>query len=60
MQETIEILVQSVGQKDPLVKGMATYSRFFLGNSLDRGTWKTTVHGVAKSQTRVSNYNTQG
>ena len=60
MQDTIEILVQSVGQKDPLVKGMATYSRFLLENSLDRGAWKTTVHGVAKSQTRVSNYNTQG
>ena len=25
-----------------------------LENSMDRGTWQTTVHGVAKSQTRVS------
>ena len=28
------------------------YSR--LENSMDRGAWRTTVHGVAKSQTRLS------
>ena len=28
---------------------------FCLGNSLDRGTWLATVHGVTKSQTRLSN-----
>ena len=50
MQETIEILVQSMSQKDPLEKGMATYSRLLLGHSLDREAWKTTVHEVAKSQ----------
>ena len=27
-----------------------------LGNPMDRGTWKTTVHGVAKSQTRLSDF----
>ena len=27
-----------------------------LGNSMDRGAWWTTVHGVAKSQTRLSNW----
>ena len=26
-----------------------------LENSMDRGAWKTTVHGVAKSQTQLSN-----
>jgi len=26
-----------------------------LGNSVDRGAWQTTVHGVAKSQTQLSN-----
>ena len=26
-----------------------------LGNSMDRGAWQTTVHGVAKSQTQLSN-----
>ena len=28
---------------------------FCLGNPMDRGTWRATVHGVAKSQTRLSN-----
>ena len=26
-----------------------------LGNAMDRGAWWVTVHGVAKSQTRLSN-----
>ena len=26
-----------------------------LGNLMDRGAWQTTVHGVAKSPTRLSN-----
>ena len=26
-----------------------------LENSMDRGTWQATVHGVAKSQTQLSN-----
>ena len=29
-----------------------------LGNPTDRGTWKATVHRVAKSQTRLSYYTT--
>ena len=28
---------------------------FFLGNPIDRGVWKATVHGVTKSQTQLSN-----
>ena len=27
-----------------------------LENSMDRGAWQATVHGVAKCQTRVSNF----
>ena len=27
----------------------------FLGNPMDRGAWRVTVHGVAKSQTRLNN-----
>ena len=27
---------------------------FFLGNPMNRGAWWATVHGVAKSQTRLS------
>ena len=30
-----------------------------LGNPIDRGTWRATVHGVAKSQTRLSNKHRQ-
>ena len=26
----------------------------YLGNSMDRGAWRATVHGVAKSQTKFS------
>ena len=26
----------------------------FLGNPMDRGAWQATVHGIAKSQTRLS------
>ena len=29
-----------------------------LGNPMDRGAWLATVHGVAKSQTRLSNHHT--
>ena len=29
-----------------------------LGNPMDRGAWQATVHGVAKSQTRLSNWTT--
>ena len=29
---------------------------YCLGNSMDRGAWKATVHGVAKSRTRLSNF----
>ena len=27
-----------------------------LGNPMDRGAWRSTVHGVAKSQTRMSDF----
>ena len=29
-----------------------------LGNLMDRGAWRATVHGVAKSQTRLKQLNT--
>ena len=49
MQETG---VQSLGQEDPLEKGMLTQLQHScLENSMDRGVWWATVHGVAKSQT---------
>ena len=42
-----ETQVWSLGQEDPLEKGMATHSR----NSMDRGAWQATAHGITKSQT---------
>ena len=41
--------VRSLGQEDPLEKGMATPLRCSgLENSMDRGAWQTTVYGVSK------------
>ena len=42
--------VQSLGQEDPLKKGLETHSSI-LENSMDRGVWQAIVHGVAKSRT---------
>ena len=47
---------QSLGQEDPLEKGMATHSFSCLENPMDRGVWRATVHGVTKSQTRLSTH----
>ena len=53
MQET---WVQSLGWEDPLEEGMATHSSILAWRiPMDRGTWWATVHGVTKSQTRLSN-----
>ena len=47
-----EAWVQSLGWEEPLEKQMATHSSYScLENSVDRGTWLATVHGVTKSQT---------
>ena len=43
---------QSLGQEDPLEKGKATHSQYSgLENSMD-----CRVHGVTKSQTRLSGF----
>ena len=53
MQET---WVQSLGWGGSLEEGMATYSSILTWRILmDRGTWRAAVHGVTKSQTRLSN-----
>ena len=50
-----ETWVQSLGWEDPLEKGMATPLKYsFLENPMKRGAWHATVHGVTKSQTRLS------
>ena len=52
MQET---WVQSLGWEDPLEEGMATHSSILAWRILvGRETWWATVHGVAKSWTRLS------
>ena len=55
MQET---WVQSLGQDNPLEKGMATHSSILLENPMDRGAWWATVHGVTQSQTQLKCFHT--
>ena len=44
-----------LGWEDPLEEGMATHSRILAWRiPTDREAWWATVHGVAKSQTRLS------
>ena len=55
MQETQEKPVWSLGQEDPLkVENGNPLQYSCLENSMDRGPWQATVHGVAKSQTQLS------
>ena len=50
-----ETQVLSLGREDPLEEGMATHSSILdLENSMDRGAWWATVHGIAKSWTRLN------
>ena len=47
--------VQFLGQEDPLEKGLAIHSSILSWRiPMDKGTWSVTVHGVAKSQTWLS------
>ena len=57
MQET---WVHSLGQEDPLEKGVATHSSILAWRTpwtwnvcVDSGAWWATVHGVERSQTRL-------
>ena len=53
----IEMWVPSLGQEDPLEEEMATHSSIpCLENPMDRGAWWATVHRVAKSWTRLSDF----
>ena len=50
-----ESWVRSLGWEDPLEEDMATHSNILAWRiSMDRGAWRVTVHGVAKSQTQLS------
>ena len=47
-------LGRSLGWEDALEKGMATHSSILAWRiPMDRGAWRATVHGVAKSQTQA-------
>ena len=51
-----ETWVRSLGQEGPLEKGVATHSSILAWRiPMDRGAWWATVHGIAKSQTQLSN-----
>ena len=55
-----EIWVQSLGREDPLKEGMATHSIILAWRiPTDRGAWQATVHGVAKSWTRLTKHSPQ-
>ena len=48
MQDT---WVRSLGWEDPLEKEMTIHSSMLaLRNSMDRGVWQATVHGVTKNR----------
>ena len=52
MQET---WVWSLGWEDPLEEGMANHASILSYRiPMDKGAWRATVHGVAKSRTRLS------
>ena len=54
MQET---LVRFIDWEEPLEEGMATHSSILAWRiPLYRGAWGATVHGVAESQTRLSDF----
>ena len=56
MQETQEMQARSLGWEDPLDEGMVINSSILAWKiPMDRGAWWAVVHGVSKSQTRVSN-----
>ena len=40
-----------LGSKGPLEKEMDPFQYSCLGNSVDRGAWQATIHGVAESDT---------
>ena len=50
-----ETWVQFLGWEDPLEDGLAIHTSNLVWRiCMDRGAWRATVHGVAKSWTRLS------
>ena len=52
-----ETWVRSLSWEDPLEEGMAVHSSILAWRiPMDRGSWQATVHGVGKSQARLSRH----
>ena len=50
-----ETWVQSLGREDPLEEGTAAHSNVLACRiPMDRGAWRTAVHGVTGSQIQLS------
>ena len=49
-----KIWIWSLGWENPLEEGMAIHFSILAWIPMDRGAWWATVHGVAKSQTQLS------
>ena len=47
----LEIQIRSLGWEDLLEKEMATHQYSCMENSMDRGAWRATDHGVTNSLT---------
>ena len=45
-----------IGWTQTFLSHAACFYTLTLENSMDRGSWQATVHGVAKSQTRLSDF----
>ena len=57
LSEPRETWIQFLGGEDLLEKKMATHSSYScLENLMDGGAWWAAVHGVAKSQTQLSDF----
>ena len=55
-----EIRIQSLGQEDPPREGNGNPLQYScLGNPMDRGAWRATVYGVAKSWMQLSGFDFQ-
>ena len=55
-----QMRVRSLGQEDPLEKGMAAHSTILVwktpgifGSNMDRGAWQSTVNGVTKESDTI-------
>ena len=57
VQKMQEILVRSLGHEEPLEEGISNPLQYSsLENPMERGAWRATVHGVAKSRTWLNTH----